>query len=137
MLRIRAVFPHRLLVDNHLSAHHGVKCIYFLSCIRMFWLPCCQREDHFSSLSFSYHFGFVADIFKCESPWHAPRLFHFFSHTLSFSPLPLRNLGSYRVCPAAPTCCRLGARAVSDNPLTESKGKKSEFDSDCLCCSYG
>lgn len=57
-------------------------------------------------------------------------LFPFFSHSLLFLPSPLRNLEFYRVFSAAPGCCRLGAKAVSDKPWQKVR-KKSEFNSDC------
>ena len=59
------------------------------------------------------------------------RLFPFLSHSLSFLPLPLRNLGFYRVSSAAPRCYRLGAKAVSDKRWQEARKKKSEFDCNC------
>lgn len=84
------------------------------------------------SVSLSCRFIFIAYIFKCWAPGMSlqVRLFPFLSHSLSFLPSPLRNLGFSGVSSAAPGCCRLGAEAVSDTRWQKQE-KKSELDCNC------
>lgn len=127
MLQIRTSPPPRLLVDEHSSAHHRVECTHFFFCIQMFWLPCCQREEPFSSASFSF-FRFVVDISAESLTGPSSQTFSFLSSLAVFLAFP-----SMKSCVPQSVPCIPKDWALTQFPTNSGRKqeKKSEFDGDC------
>lgn len=105
--------------------------LFFLFFVYMFWLPCCQREEHFCfSVVFLLSLQICCKYIQVQSPWHAP-LSKAFSFLLSFTLFlafsPKKSWILHRVFPAAPRYCCPRAKG---KPWQE-EGKRSGLDGDC------